>query len=291
MSFFGVRIAVVSTLVFSLCAALPARAACPVDGVTTVGVVPQQAATDLAQGWIPLLREVSALSGCEFRFATAPTIPEFEKRLSRGDYGIAYMNPYHYVVFHQAPGYVAFAREKDRKLRGLLVVRADSTLSSVRELEGHEVAFPSPAAFAATVIPLAELKKAGVNVKPRFVASHDSVYLNVTRGFAVAGGGIERTFESIDADVRAGLRVIWRSAEYPPHAFARLPALPDALGKAFVDGMQKVALTQQGRDMLAQMGFKGIVGAVDADWDPVRALEIHVLDSLLAEPAAGSAVR
>ncbi len=261
--------------------AQPARAACPIEGVTTVGVVPQQAASELAQGWIPLLKEVSTASGCEFRFATAPTITEFEKRLSRSEYGIAYMNPYHYVVFHQSPGYLAIAREKDRKLRGLLVVRADSPVTSVRDLDGREVAFPSPAAFAATVIPLAELKKSGISVTPRFVASHDSVYLNVTRDLVVAGGGIERTFESLDADARAQLRVIWRSAEYPPHAFARLPATQEAVGRAFIEGMQKVAGTPEGRDLLQQIGFKGVVPATDADWNPIRTLDIRVLDPLL----------
>ncbi|WP_018228736.1 phosphate/phosphite/phosphonate ABC transporter substrate-binding protein [Methyloversatilis universalis] len=272
----------------ALCATLLApvlEAACPAEGVLTVGVVPQQSASELAQSWIPLLKEVSAATGCEFRFATAPTITEFEKRLARGDYAIAYMNPYHYVVFHQASGYQAFAREKDRRLRGLLVVRSDSPVTSVQELDGREVVFPSPAAFAATVIPLAELKKGGVSVKPRFVASHDSVYLNVSRGLAVAGGGIERTLEAIDADVRDRLKVIWRSAEYPPHAFARLPTLPDALGRSFVDGVQAVAATPQGSSLLKQMGFKGLVSAQDRDWDPIRALDIRVLDALLAEPA------
>jgi len=260
------------------------HAACALDGVITVGVVPQQAASDLAQGWIPLLREVSAVSGCEFRFATAPTITEFEKRLARGEYAIAYMNPYHYVVFHQAAGYLAFAREKDRKLRGLIVVRNDSAIASVQELDGKEVAFPSPAAFAATVIPLAELKRGGISVKPRFVASHDSVYLNVARGLVVAGGGIERTLEAIDASVRDRMRVIWRSAEYPPHAFARLPGVPESVGRDFVDAMQKVASSAPGAELLKQIGFKGVVSAQDRDWEPIRALDIRVLDALLADP-------
>ncbi len=279
------RAASALTMLLCLAGAPALHAACALDGVITVGVVPQQAASDLAQGWIPLLREVSAVSGCEFRFATAPTITEFEKRLARGEYAIAYMNPYHYVVFHQAAGYLAFAREKDRKLRGLIVVRNDSAVSSVQELDGKEVAFPSPAAFAATVIPLAELKRGGISVKPRFVASHDSVYLNVVRGLVVAGGGIERTLEAIDASVRDRMRVIWRSAEYPPHAFARLPGVPESVSRDFVDAMQKVASSAPGAELLKQIGFKGVVSAQDRDWEPIRALDIRVLDALLAEPA------
>lgn len=286
MTVFSIRRASVALLLLLCLSCAPAlRAACAVEGVITVGVVPQQAASDLAQGWIPLLREVSAVSGCEFRFATAPTITEFEKRLARGEYAIAYMNPYHYVVFHQAAGYLAFAREKDRKLRGLIVVRNDSAVSSVQELDGKEVAFPSPAAFAATVIPLAELKRGGISVKPRFVASHDSVYLNVVRGLVVAGGGIERTLEAIDASVRDRMRVIWRSAEYPPHAFARLPGVPESVSRDFVDAMQKVASSAPGAELLKQIGFKGVVSAQDRDWEPIRALDIRVLDALLAEPA------
>jgi len=255
---------------------------CPLKRPVSVGVVPQQAPSDLARAWLPILESISKASGCTFRFATAPTIPEFEQRVGKGDYDIAYMNPYHYTVFSVSPGYRAFAREKERRLKGLIVVARGSAIKDVADLAGREVAFPSPAAFAATIIPLAELGKAGIEVKPVYVASHDSVYLNVSRGFYPAGGGIVRTFNAIAPDVREKLEVLWESQEYAPHAFAALPALDPGVRDAFFLGMRALESDVNGRAMLEVLRFKGVEAAVDADWDSIRALNLQ----LLATPVA-----
>lgn len=80
--------------------------------VLTFGVVPQQAANKLAKKWGPLFKHLGEKSGYTIRFKTAPNIPEFERRLSRGEYDLAYMNPYHYTVFGDQPGYRAFAKRQ-----------------------------------------------------------------------------------------------------------------------------------------------------------------------------------
>ena len=49
------------------------------------GVVPQQSATKLARTWVPFLRLLQEKTGIELRFATAPDIPTFEKRLAQGE--------------------------------------------------------------------------------------------------------------------------------------------------------------------------------------------------------------
>ncbi|QID18407.1 phosphate/phosphite/phosphonate ABC transporter substrate-binding protein [Nitrogeniibacter mangrovi] len=252
-------------------------AECPVARPVSVGVVPQQAPSDLARAWLPILSAISKRSGCTFRFATAPTIPEFEKRTAAGEYDIAYMNPYHYTVFSQSPGYRAFAKEKGRALKGLLVAAKGGPVKRMADLDGLKVAFPSPAAFAATIIPLAEMKKAGVSVEPVYVASHDSVYLNVSRGFYPAGGGIVRTLNAIAPAVRDRLQVIWESQAYAPHAFAALPGLDARVRTVFFDGMQALESDASGQAMLHVLRFKGIEAAADADWDPIRALDLHVI--------------
>ena len=103
------------------------------------GVVPQQSATELAKAWIPLFNTLAEAAGFGLRFATAPNIPVFEKRLAAGEYDFAYMNPYHYTVFSQKPGYRAFAREKGRRLRGMVVVRKDHNQQAVAVVVTHRV--------------------------------------------------------------------------------------------------------------------------------------------------------
>ena len=80
------------------------------------------------------------------------------------------MNPYHYTTFSHTAGYRAFARQKNKKLKGLIVVRKSDSATNLKDLDGSKIAFPSPAAFGASVIPRAELQAKGVSFTPRLCA-------------------------------------------------------------------------------------------------------------------------
>jgi phosphonate transport system substrate-binding protein len=118
------------------------------------------------------------------------------------------------------------------------------------------------------------------------VRSHDSVYLAVAQGLYPAGGGIERTFDNTDPLVRERLRILWRTDSYTPHAFAAHPRLDPALVARVRDVMLAMGDDPEGRELLAAIGFDGIDGAADADWDDVRALGIELLDAP-RQPAPG----
>lgn len=241
------------------------------------GVVPQQSATRLARSWIPLLQELQQQTGITLRFATAPDIPTFEKRLASGEYDFAYMNPYHYTVFHQHPGYRAFARQGNKRITGILVVRKDSAYDSVDDLQDQVIAFPAPASFAATLLVTSHLNKKGVKFKPKYVSSHDSVYRAVVSNFTSAGGGIVRTLESFDPQARDQLKILWKSQGYTPHAFAVHPRISSDVVDQLQQGLEKLTETPQGNAVLKNINFKVIESATDADWDDVRDLHINIL--------------
>jgi len=239
-----------------------------------VGIVPQQSSAELAKIWGPLLTKLNSITGMDFVFETAYSIPAFEDRLADGKYDFAYMNPYHYVVFHDKAGYQALAKEKGVKIQGILAVPKDSPIQNIAGLNGLRVAFPAPASFAATILPLASLKQQGIQVEPFYVSSHDSVYLAVARGYFDAGGGIERTFNNMDPQVKDALRILWRTAQYTPHALAALPRVPEAAKQAFLHGLEELSQTPQGQELLANANFKGFEPAKDEDWNDIRDLNI-----------------
>ena len=267
--------------------AWPAGAGAAAAGEATrsysFGVVPQQSAAELARAWIPLFNVLSEAAGFGLRFATAPTIPAFEQRLAAGEYDFAYMNPYHYTVFSQKPGYRALAREKDRRLRGIVVVRQDSPLRTLADLAQREIAYPAPASFAATVLVRAELERQGIVTTPRFVGSHESVYLNVARGLHPAGGGIPRTLQSMEPEVRNQLRVLASTREYTPHAIAAHPRVPATAVQALARALLAADSTPRGKAALAGVGMTALTGAQDSDWADVRSLGIQTLANLLKE--------
>ena len=243
----------------------------------TFSVVPQQSARKSADQWMPILAAVSEASGVRLRFVTERDIPEFERTLREGKPDIAYMNPYHYEVFHEAAGYEALARAKDKRIKGILVARKDSNLESIEDLAGLEVAFPAPAAFAATLLPRAEMARMDLGVRPRFVSSHDSVYRNVASGTMPVGGGVVRTFNAMPPDVVDQLQVIWTSEGFTPHAIAAHPRVPQEVVERVQAALIGLDQAANGASLLAPVRLNGFERGEDADWDDVRALGLEGL--------------
>jgi phosphonate transport system substrate-binding protein len=244
------------------------------------GIVPQQSADKLARLWGPILLQISEETGFRVNFKTAPDIPTFEKRLAAGEYDFAYMNPYHYTVFNQTNGYQALVKASDKRIKGILVVRKDSAIEQMADLDGSTLAFPAPAAFAASILSQSNLNVSGVKFKPKYVSSHDSVYRTVAKGLYPAGGGIIRTLNNVAPDIRDQLRVLWTSQGYTPHAIAVHPRISKKKALSLQQAFVQLDQQAEGAALLKGIKIKGFEVAQDSDWDDVRGLELKELSNM-----------
>ena len=245
-------------------------------------VVPQQSAKRLAKLWSPVLHYLSEKTGVKLQFKTAKNIPEFEKRLAKGEYDFAYMNPYHFTVFNRSPGYNAVAVRQNQPIRGIIVVRKDNPIQSLNELSGKTLAFPSPAAFAASVLPRAHLSRSNIPFSSQYVSSHDSVYLNVAKGLFPAGGGVKRTFNNTNPEVKKQLRILWTTEAYTPHAIAAHPRINGKILTKIQNALVAMEKDPQGKSLLSTLKIKhGLIKATNSDWDDVTGLGIELLDQLV----------
>ena len=266
---------IVAALVGLLGAALPAQAGTPVPIKFTFGVVPQQAVTDLARVWAPMLAYLSSKTGYTLEFRTAQDISTFERRIEAGEYDFAYFNPLHYATY-RSNGYYAIARERDTQLQGIVVVLKNSEYKSLKDLNGVTMAFPSSTAFAATILPQLSLKQMGMSVVPKYVSSHESVYRAVARGLFPAGGGIVKSYEQMDPVVRDQLRILWKSKSYTPHPVAAHPRVPKEVIQRVVAALQSMAADPAGAVLLKSVGFKGFIAARDSDYEDIRKLHVGI---------------
>jgi phosphonate transport system substrate-binding protein len=193
------------------------------------------------------------------------------------------MNPYHYTVFHENQGYEALTRARDKQIKGIIVTRKDSALRDISELEGKHLAFPSPAAFAASILPQGELKRRNINYIPRYVSSHDSVYRTVAKGLFPAGGGVVRTFMAVEPEIREQLQIFWKTPGYTPHAIAAHPRVSRELFNRIQQVLIGMEKTPEGQRLLEPLKIKGWHSANDSDWDDVRKMDIHNLEVLKKE--------
>ena len=215
-----------------------------------VSVVPQRPPAETFAVWTPLLQQLGQVSKQCFVLRVAPTIPTFEAELRSGRADCVYMNPYHAVLAQRWRGYIPLVRDGSKPLRGLLVVRKDSPIRSIRELNGQAVAFPSPNAFAATLLPRVLLARQGITIQPVFENTHSNVYRSVALGMLPAGGGINNTLRRERPELREELRVLWQTPPFPSHPFACLPSLAQARREALQAGFLTLATNPANHGLL-----------------------------------------
>lgn len=265
-------------LASSLSFGIPTQAAKTDDTkVLTFGIVPQQSASRLAKMWGPLMEELGAEAGVKFQFQTTKDIPTFEACLAKGAYDIAYMNPMHYAIFSQEARYRAIARQSQKRLKGVIVARVDSDIDDIPDLGGAQLAFPSPGAFGASILTRSTLTQNDIEFEPNYVKSHDSVYRAVAAGLFAAGGGVMRTWNSVDPAIRENLQIIYETESFTPHAIAAHPRISGELSKRIQTALLELA--QANPELAKGVGMNGFEIGEDADWDDVRGLSMDREDT------------
>ena len=244
--------------------------------IYTVGIVPQFEVKRLHKIWRPILDQLEQRTGLKFTIKGSPTIPDFEHEFMAGKFDFAYMNPYHIMLANKHEGYIPLTRDIGRSLNGVLVVRKDSGITKVEELNNRQIAFPSPNALGASLLMRQELlDKFHLNVKPAYVKTHDSVYLSVALRQSSAGGGVQATFNRQQPAIRDLLHIIHRTSNVSPHPFAAHPGVPMEIREKVQNALLELGDSKTGREMLALIPVRQIGSASMADYEPLREMGLE----------------
>lgn len=208
--------------------ALPGLAQSPQATPYSLSVVPQLSASVTAQNWTPLVEELGR-AGIALQLRFHKSIPDFEAAFLAGQSDFIFANPYHAVMAHKAHGYIPLVKNTLEPLQGILVVRRDSSLRSLKDLDGQAVAFPAPNAFGASLYMRALLAEAQVRIRPEYVGNHANAYRRVLAGEFAAAGGIAATLADEAEAVRSQLRVLYETPPAAPHPLMAHPRVPAAV--------------------------------------------------------------
>lgn len=246
------------------------------EKVYSVGVVPQFEVRRISEIWQPVLDEVSRRSGIQLVLKTSSSIPVFEQQFAAGVFDFAYMNPYHAIIANKKQGYTPILRDTGRNLFGIIVVKKDSPIKSITELNEKTVAFPSPNALGATLLPRAEFsRKLNIKVDGIYVKSHSSVYLNVLLGKVAAGGGVQKTLSQQPDEIREKLRILYKTTGTPPHPVTAHPRIEKNLQVKVKNAFLELGDSDAGRKLLANIPMKKIGVADIDDYDILKEMGLN----------------
>lgn len=213
------------------------------------GVLSQRSALLTAQYWNPILDYVKQKSGVDLQLKLARTAPESNDATERGDYDFVYSN----TIFQPrmaAAGYQVILKPREEAVSGQLVTLAQSAVKTLHDLEGHDVGFPSQAAFLGYAVPMDALLRQGVRVMPVFGGNQEGIMGQLKAGRIQAAGVNSQVMKAFALRENLQYRVLWESPQYNNLPIAAHPRVPKSSVEAVrlvIDSMDE---DPQGRAVL-----------------------------------------
>jgi phosphonate transport system substrate-binding protein len=239
-------------------------------------VVPMFSPTVVHRDWGPLMKVLEQRTGYHFKLVTADSFNFFEKQIFNGNVDFAYSNPYQTLIANRHQGYIPLVRDGQRRLTGILVVRKDSPLQQVKDIEGKKIVFASPNAFAVSLYMRAMLsEREGINFIADYVGTHSNAYRQVLLGRAAASGGIYRTLRKERPEVRENLRVIYEVPSTITHAVIANPKVPEEVRESVQKLLLELSATEKGQALLNSIFLPQPIKAdFERDYAPLNSLNL-----------------
>lgn len=183
------------------------------EKIYSFGVLNQRSVILTAQYWNPILKYVSERSGVPLQLKMGKTAPETSAMTGRGEFDFVYSN-HIFTPTNQPAGYRVIARPMEAAIRGQIVTLVDSPIHDIKDLDGREVGFPSPAAFVGYAVPMNALLQGGVSVKAVFAGNQEGIMGQLKAGRVIAAGVNSELMEDYAKREGFKYRVLWTSESY-----------------------------------------------------------------------------
>jgi phosphonate transport system substrate-binding protein len=163
------------------------------------------------------------------------------------------------------------------EFRGIFVVRRDGHLTRPTDLKGAAVAYPSPTAHAACILPQWFLHTRGLDVRRDlenlYVGSEESAILNAYLGRVAAAATWYtpwRAFVREHPAEAAELKVIWETEPVMANAVMARDDVPAELAARIREILVELGTTAEGQALLGAAELSGFHPASDRDYEVAR---------------------
>lgn len=267
------RAALGLTTIVTIAAAAPTSA----QETYAFNVLNQRSVALTSQYWNPILIYVSRKSGVPLELKLAKTTKEANALAEQGHYHFLFTNHF-FTPERDKLGFRVIARPAGPGIRGQIVVPHDSPIKSLAELNGKEVAFASPDAFAAYWLPMDALLKNRVNVKVNFTSNQEAGLAQLKVGTVAAAGVNDTVIQRYARREGFEYRLLWNSELFNDlciMASSKVPpAKVQAVREAFVNMMSDPEgrkVIEAGAELLKIKDNLGFIASDNKDYDNYRA--------------------
>jgi len=226
-----------------------------------------------------------------FRLEASQDYASFERKLAGRQVHFALPNPYQ-TLRSEASGYRIFGKMgDDDHFRGIILVRRDSGIASLRQLKGKRISYPAPTALAATLMSQYFLQTHGLDVakdtRSVYVGTQESVIMNVYLRLTDAGATWPvpwLAFLREHPEEASELTVKWQTGSLPNNGLVARDDVPSSVVRRVERVLFSLHEDPEGRRLLARIPLSRFEAASDRTYRPVRAFlkqfetRVHPLD-------------
>ena len=169
--------------------------------------------TKTASYWNPIITYVSQKSGVSLELKIGRTSADTTAYVLAEEVEFIFSN-HLFNPQRMKLGWKVFGRRNAPPIHGQIAISADSTIKSLDELQGQEVAFAGNEAFIGYKVPLAHLLAQSIKVKPVFAGNQNAAFAQLFSGRAKAVGSNSMLVEGFAKREAKQFRVLWTSEGY-----------------------------------------------------------------------------
>ena len=243
--------------------------------------VPSGEAQVILQGGEDIARLLKKFTGLHFKTSIATSYAAVIEAMGAGKVDIGWLATFAYVLAREKYDVdllLIVVRFGSPFYRGQIVVRADSGITTLEDLQGKRFAYVDPVSTSGHLYPKTLLMAKGLDpdrlfAHAVFAGSHNAVILSIMKGEVDAGATYDDARAAIAKDfpeVYDQVRVIAYTKEIPNDTVTARKNLDPELKKRITEGLQYLAKTPEGSRLLKRLyGISGLMD-FDAFFDPVR---------------------
>lgn len=255
------------------------------------GVFPLYNAKVTIELFAPIAEVLSEELDITVELVTAPTQAVFRERLLRESYDIAWVNNSSYLMVSE-PGSYRAAAAGYPGFHGVVMVREDSPISKIEELEGRRVAAVGDHSIAGYLFFRKEMAEKGLypglDYEVTFIRGIEPIPFLVVNGKYDACVFSEDTYykSGIFDRIRDQLRIISTSIEIPQFPFILHEDVNSYLEERFQEVLSSInPMNPEGRKIMDALNINGFLEKTNDDYAEFRLLYAEIKDFSIPEGA------
>ncbi len=246
-----------------------------------IGLIPEQNIFKQMERYEPLADYLSKKVNKTVRLTVLPRYGNIINSFVSSGMDGAFFGSFSYALAHEKLGVEVLARPLSLNgtstYHGLIFVRKDSGITSIRQMEGKRFAFVDKATTAGYLLPLAYFKKHGKNYKAflkegYLTGTHEDAIFDVLNRKADIGAAKNTVYERMaasDERIKKELVILERSPDVPENGLAVRKDLDGFLKKKLKEALLTMHENPEGEALLKAFGARQFIETKDSDYQPV----------------------